>query len=39
MEFFKLQSKKKAVFCLIKLLFIKVKCLKNENEANLEGQG
>ena len=42
MELFKLQSKEKAIFCLIKLLFIKVRCLKNDNvslETNLEGQG
>ena len=41
MELFKLQSKEKAIFCLIKLLFIKVRCLKNDVslEANLEGQG
>ena len=43
MELFKLLSKEKAdLFCLIKLLFIKVICLKNVNvslDANLEGQG
>ena len=41
MELFKLYSKGKAIFCLIKLLFIKVRCLINVNvslEANLEGQ-
>ena len=41
MELFKLYSKEKAnFFCLIKLLFIKVRCLTNVNvslEANLEG--
>ena len=41
MELFKLYSKEKAnFFCLIKLLFIKVRCLINVNvslEANLEG--
>ena len=43
MELFKLYSKGKTnFFCLIKLLFIKVRCLINVNvslEANLEGQG
>ena len=42
MELFKLYSKEKAFFCLIKLLFIKVRCLINVNvslEANLKGQG
>ena len=43
MELFKLYSKEKAIsFCLIKLLFIKIRCLINVNvsfEANLEGQG
>ena len=33
MEFFELYSKEKAnCFCLIKLLFIKVRCLINVNE-------
>ena len=42
MELFKLYSKDKAFFCLIKLIFIKVRYLINVNvilEANLEGQG
>ena len=43
MELFKLYSKEKAIFfCLLKLLFIKVRCLVNVNvslEGNLEGQG
>ena len=44
MELLKLYSKVKTnfFFCLIKLLFIKVRCLINVNvtlEANLEGQG
>ena len=43
MELFKLYSKEKAnFFCLIKLLFIKVRCLINVTvslEDNLEGQG
>ena len=43
MELFKLYSKEKAkFFCLIKLLFIKIRCLINSNvslEANLEEQG
>ena len=43
MELFKLYSKETAnFFCLIKLLFIKVRCLINLNvsfEANFEGQG
>ena len=43
MELLKLYSKEKThFFCLIKLLFIKVRCLININvslEANLEGQG
>ena len=44
MELLKLYSKEKAnfFFCLIKLLFIKVRCLININvglEATLEGQG
>ena len=43
MELFKLNSKEKTnFFCLIELLFIKVRCLINVNvslEANLEGQG
>ena len=43
MELFKLYSKEQAnFFCIIKLLFIKVRCLINVNvslEANLEGQG
>ena len=43
MELFKLYSKEKAnFFFLNKLLFIKVRCLINDNvslEANLEGQG
>ena len=44
MEFFKLYSKEKAdfFFCLIKLLFIKVRCLINVNvslEANLKVRG
>ena len=43
MDLFKLYSKEKAnFFCLIKLIFIKVRCLINVNvclEANLEGQG
>ena len=43
MELFKLYSKEKTnFFCLIKLLFIKVRCLVNVHvslEANLEGQG
>ena len=42
-ELFKLYSKEKTnLFCVIKLLFIKVRCLINVNvslEANLEGQG
>ena len=42
-ELFKLYSKEKAIFfCLLKLLFIKVRCLVNVNvslEGNLEGQG
>ena len=41
-ELLKLYSKEKTiVFCLIKLLFIKVRCLTNVNvsfEADLEGQ-
>ena len=43
MEMFKLHSKEMAnLFCIIKLLFIKVRCLINVNvslEANLERQG
>ena len=42
MELFKFYSKEKAFFCLIKLLFIMVRCLINVNvslEANLKGQG
>ena len=43
MELVKLYLKENAnFFCLIKLLFIKVRCLINVNvslEANLEGQG
>ena len=43
MELFKLYLKEKTnFFYLIKLLFIKVKCLRNvfvSLEANLEGQG
>ena len=42
MELFKLYSKEKAFFCLIKLLFVKVRCRLNVNvslEANLKGQG
>ena len=43
MELFKLYSKEKTnFFCLMKLLFIKVRCLINVDvslEANLEGQG
>ena len=43
MELLKLYSKEKAnFFCLIKLLFIKVRCLISVNvslEAILEGQG
>ena len=43
MELLKLYSKDKTNFlCLIKLLYIKVRCLININvslEANLEGQG
>ena len=43
MELFKLYSHEKTNFCcLIKLLFIKVRCLINVNvslEANIEGQG
>ena len=43
MELFKLYSKEKAnFFFLNKLLFVKVRCLINDNvslEANLEGQG
>ena len=43
MELFKLYSHEKTnFFCLIKLLFIKVRCLINVNvslEANIEGQG
>ena len=43
MELLKLYLKEKTnLFCLINLLFIKVKCLINVNvslEANLEGQG
>ena len=43
MELFKLYLKEKTnLFCLIQLLFIKVKCLINvfvSLEANLEGQG
>ena len=43
MELFKLYSHEKTnLFCLIKLLFIKVRCLINVNvslEANIEGQG
>ena len=42
MELFKLYSKKKAIFCLIKLLFIKVRFLINVNvrlETNVEGEG
>ena len=43
MELFKLYSKEKAdFFCLIKLLFIKVRCLINVNvsyEANLKVRG
>ena len=42
-ELFKLYSQEKTnFFCLIKLLFIKVRCLINVNvslEANIEGQG
>ena len=42
-ELFKLYSHEKTnFFCLIKLLFIKVRCLINVNvslEANIEGQG
>ena len=42
-ELFKFYSKDKAnFFCLIKLLFIKVRCVINVNvspEANPEGQG
>ena len=42
MKLFKLYSKEKTnLFCLIKLLFVKVRCLINVNislEANLEGQ-
>ena len=42
MELLKLYSKEKAIFCIIKLLSIKVRCLINVNvslEANFEGQG
>ena len=43
MELFKLYLKEKTnFFCLIKFLFIKVRCLTNVNvslEANREGQG
>ena len=43
MELFKLYLKEKTIFfCLIKLLFIKVRCVISVNvslEANLEGQG
>ena len=43
MELLKLYSQEKtSFFCLIKLLFIKVRCLINVNvslEANIEGQG
>ena len=43
MELFKLYSHEKTnFFCLIKLLFIKVRCLINVNVslgANVEGQG
>ena len=43
MELFKLYSHEKTnFFCLIKLLFIKVRCLINVNVslgANIEGQG
>ena len=43
MELLKLYSKEKTnFFCLIKLLFVKVRCLINVNnslEAILEGQG
>ena len=43
MELFKLYSHEKTnFFCLIKLLFVKVRCLINVNvslEANIEGQG
>ena len=43
MALFKLSSKEKAnFFCLIKLLFVKFRCLVNINinlEANLERQG
>ena len=42
MELLKLYMKEKAFFSLIKLLFIKVRCLINVNvslEANLEVQG
>ena len=43
MELFKLYSHEKTnFFCLIKLLFIKVRCLINVNvslRANIEGQG
>ena len=41
MELFKLYSHEKTnFFCLIKLLFIKVRCLINVNfGANIEGQG
>ena len=43
MELFKLYSREKTnFFCLIKLLFIKVRCLINVDvslEANIEGQG
>ena len=42
-ELFKLYSQEKTnLFCLIKLLFIKGRCLINVNvslETNLEGQG
>ena len=42
MKLFKLYSKEKTnLVCLIKLLFVKVRCLINVNvslEANLEGQ-
>ena len=43
MELFKLYSQEKTnFFCLIKLLFIKIRCLINvyvSLEANVEGQG
>ena len=42
MELFKLYSKEKAISWLIKLLFVKVRCLINVNgsvEANLKAQG